>query len=73
MFHCQGYVHVYKKDAIIYPESHFHFLHAGLLIDDINVLDFPPGDHIATITVNDTLGTSDSKSFIFNTPGTVGE
>ena len=42
---------------------------AGPLVDDINVFDFAPGEHTATITVNDTLGTSDSESFNFTSPG----
>ena len=42
-------------------------LPAGALVDDINVFDFAIGEHTATITVNDTLGTSDSESFNFTT------
>ena len=42
-------------------------------MNNINVFDFAPGNHKATITVNDTLGSSDSESFAFVTPGTVGE
>ena len=37
------------------------------------MFDFAPGNHIATIAVNDTLGSSDSESFTFVTPGRVGE
>ena len=42
-------------------------------MNNISVFDYAPGNHIATITVNDTLGSSDSESFTFVTPGTVGE
>ena len=41
----------------------------GLLSDIIDVFDFAPGVHTATITVTDTLGSSDSESFDFITPG----
>ena len=34
---------------------------------DVSVCDFAPGEHTATITVNDTLGNSDSESFNFTT------
>ena len=44
-------------------------LYAGLLVDSIDVFDFAPGLHTATITVNNTLGDSDSESFFFFTPG----
>ena len=37
------------------------------------MFDFAPGEHTATITVNDTLGNSDSESFMFTTRGNVGE
>ena len=43
--------------------------HAGQLVDSIDVFDFEPGVHTATITVTDTLGSSDSESFDFITPG----
>ena len=49
-----------------------HSLHAGLLMDDINVFDYAPGLHIATITVNDTLGSSAGQSFTFLTPEAMG-
>ena len=49
-----------------------HSLHAGLLMDDINVFDYAPGLHIATITVNDTLGSSAGESFTFLTPEAIG-
>ena len=48
-------------------QKHINFLPAGPLVDDINVFDFAPGEHTATFTVNDTLGTSDSESFNFTT------
>ena len=41
----------------------------GLLVDDIDVFDFAPGEHTATITVTDILGSSDSESVTFTTPG----
>ena len=41
---------------------------AGLLADDIDVFDFAPGEHTATIRVNDTFGNSDSESITFTTP-----
>ena len=44
-------------------------LHAGPFVGSINVFDFAPGGHTATITVNNTLGNSDSESFNFFTPG----
>ena len=46
--------------------------HAGLLSDSIDVFDFAPGVHTATITVTDTLGNSDSESFDFTTPEALG-
>ena len=42
-------------------------LPAGPLVGDVSVCDFAPGEHTATITVNDTLGNSDSESFNFTT------
>ena len=56
----------YSKPSHIIIMSH---LHAGLLVDSINVFDFAPGEHTATITVNNTLGNSDFESFNFFTPG----
>ena len=41
----------------------------GLLVDDIDVFDFASGEHTATITVTDILGSSDSESVTFTTPG----
>ena len=41
-------------------------------MDDINVFDYAPGLHIATITVNDTLGSSAGESFTFLTPEAIG-
>ena len=45
----------------------------GLLEDTIDVFDFAPGEHTATITVTDTLGSSDSESFDFTTPEPLGQ
>ena len=41
----------------------------GELDDAINVVDFPPGVHIAAITVLDGNLTSNTESFTFITPG----
>ena len=46
--------------------------HAGLLSDSIDVFDFAPGVHTATITVTDTLGSSAAESFNFTTPEALG-
>ena len=46
--------------------------HAGQLVDSIDVFDFAPGVHTATITVTDTLGSSASQSFDFTTPEALG-
>ena len=45
----------------------------GLLIDSIDVFDFAPGVHTATITVTDTQGNSVSQSFEFTTPEPLGQ
>jgi len=45
------------------------YLYAGLLVNSLDVFDFAPGNHIATIIVNNTLGSSDSESFFFFAPG----
>ena len=67
----QNFIHISRKHACL-NIKHYQ-PHAGLLEDSINVFDFEPGVHTATITVTDTLGSSDSESFDFTTPEPLGQ
>ena len=59
----------YAKSSNVIIISH---LLAGLLADSVDVFDFQPGEHTATITATNTLGSSDAESFFFVTPEPTG-